>query len=45
MTTKTAPAVTVLEAQADANLFLSDNLGDRLAVRPQLNEGTCGACP
>ena len=39
MTTKIAPAVTALEAQGAANLFLSDHLGDRfLAVRPQLDE-------
>ena len=37
MLTKTAPTITALEAQAAANLFLSDNLPDRfLAVRPQL---------
>ena len=37
MLTKTAPTITTLEAQAAANLFLSDNLPDRfLAVRPQL---------
>jgi len=40
MSTKTAPAITALEAQGVANLFLSDRLGDRfLAVRPQLDEG------
>lgn len=40
MALKTAPAVTALEAQGAANLFLSDHLGDRfLAVRPQLDEG------
>src|SRR5918912_2563485 len=40
MATKTAPNVTALEAQGAANLFLSDQLGDRfLAVRPQLDEG------
>lgn len=39
MLTKTAPTITALEAQAVANLFLSDNLPDRfLAVRPQLAE-------
>jgi hypothetical protein len=39
MSTKTAPTVTALEAQGVANLFLSDNLGDRfLAVRPQLDQ-------
>lgn len=40
MSTKTAPTVTALEAQAATNLFLVERLGDRfLADDPRLDEG------
>ncbi|HEV2762202.1 MAG TPA: hypothetical protein VGV38_04340 [Pyrinomonadaceae bacterium] len=40
MATNTVPAVTALEAQGAANLFLSEHLPDRfLAVRPRLDGG------
>jgi hypothetical protein len=40
MSTRAAPPVSALDAQAAANLFLSDNLPDRFsATDPQLDEG------